>query len=219
MIKGQPFSYEEEVLSHETITSITEDEGKKILETTKRLFNDVGMEPILAFGTLLGAIRDNGIIKGDEDVDVFCDDESKLLESLPYFDENGLKLIRVFSGVFYSFRLNDRCYIDVYIITEYKFNIWKLYCYKVYGRAMPKKYFKSYEYIDFLGSKYKVPANSENLLAFWYGDSWRIPVRGHKFVYEVKPAYYWRRFKEIVKSIIKFMIGWKYWKHLVKKIE
>ena len=43
------------------------------------------------------------------------------------------------------------------------------------------------------------------------------PVRGHKFYYEVPSAYYWHSLKKRSKDAVKFCIGWKYWKHLVKE--
>ena len=76
---GTVFEYEKEVLSNETNSAITPENGKRILEQTHKLFQSRNMEFFLVFGTLLGAVRDKNIIKGDEDVDVACVDENSLL--------------------------------------------------------------------------------------------------------------------------------------------
>ena len=78
----------------------------------------------------------------------------------------------------------------------------------------PKKYFKNYTSVNFLGLDCKCPENPEDILEFWYGKTWRTPVRGHKFYYEVKSAYYLRR---IVKPFIQKLIGWYHWRHLLRK--
>lgn len=216
---GTVFEYEKEVLSNETNSAITPENGKRILEQTHKLFQSRNMEFFLVFGTLLGAVRDKNIIKGDEDVDVACVDENSLLYSLPYFKENGLFLVRAEKGHLYSFRMDSQSYIDVYIFKNLNFSIWKFYCISLYKFIIPKKYFRSFSKIDFLGKQYTIPSNPEDLLAFWYGKNWRTPVRGHKFIYEVKSAYHWHNFKRYVIPIIQKMIGWYHWRHFIKNIE
>lgn len=217
MIDGTPFHYEDESLSHETITAISPESGKRTLEVCKGLFLSRGLDVYLAFGTLLGAVRDKSIIKGDEDVDVYVEDEHVLRSNLPFFQENGLKLIRVIEGRVYSFRCEESSYIDVYILKKDVKSIWSFYCFYLNGWAMPKKYFKSEQEIEFLGTSYKCVKDPEELIAFWYGKNWRIPVRGHKFYYEVKSAYFWHNKSRIVRSVVQYCIGWRYWRHLVKR--
>ena len=69
IINNKFFSYEEEELSYETSTSITEEQVKETLQLVKDLFSQVGLEFYLYWGTLLGAVREHGVINGDEDVD------------------------------------------------------------------------------------------------------------------------------------------------------
>lgn len=213
-INGQPFIYENEIneLTYEKITSITPEAGKKILFKTKELFNNIGLKFYLAYGTLLGAIREHDIIPGDQDVDIMINDENKLYENLPYLYENGLKLCRIQQGILYSFRIDKEAYIDVYIIKSLSFSIWKPYCYAIAGFITPKKYLQKYTEIEFLDDKFLCPQTPEKIIEFWYGKHWRIPQSGKSYYYEVKTAYYWKKIKRKIKKIIKFIIGYNYWK-------
>ena len=220
-INGKPFTYQDEVedITHESIEPITEEQAGQLLETVKRLFDRVGLNFYLAFGTLLGAVRDHGVIPGDEDVDVFTDNEALLRENLQFLQDSGLDLIRFVEGRVYSFRTNDRAYIDVYILRKLRHSIWSLYCFHLDQYNTPKKYFRSYGQIEFLGGTYQCPSDPEQILEFWYGKSWRTPIKAHDFRYEVKSAYYWKKYTAKLKYFIQRMIGWYHWRHLVKKVD
>lgn len=217
-INGKQFEYKEEHLTYETIQPISHEDGKILLSKTKELFDSIGLNFYLAFGTLLGAVRDKAIIKGDEDIDIFITNENLLYANLPFLFQNGLKVIRIHKGILYSFRMNERCYIDVYILRPLPtYNFWSIYCFSLSGFVTPKIFFKNYQEIKFLDNIYMCPQNPEKLLEFWYGKNWEIPQKGHKYIYEVKSAYLWSKFKNMVistiKTIIKTCIGWKYWKN------
>lgn len=214
IIKGQNFVYEDAQLTRNDARPITIEEGTKLLSTAQQLFNNVGINIYLAFGTLLGAVRDKTIISGDEDVDVFIDCEEEVYNNLPYFQENGLKLIRYTKGKIFSFRLESHAYIDVYVLRPVTgFNIWSLYCNYLNMNITPKKFFKEYQDIYFLGIKCKCPKNPEKLLEFWYGKTWDTPIRGHNiFLYCEPSAYYWRRKGYYIKKAIFKLVGKEYHK-------
>ena len=75
MIDGKPFSYRDErgVISFTNNVAMNHDSGKKLLYKVKELFEIKHIRFSLAFGTLLGAVREHDLIKGDEDLDVFTD--------------------------------------------------------------------------------------------------------------------------------------------------
>lgn len=218
MINGEPFSYESEVITYDNNGVLDEKDAYPMLEATQRLLSERGVPVYLAFGTLLGAIREKGIIKGDEDIDVMTDNEDNLIQALPYLYENGLCLFRHVKGRVYSFFWKGtRSYIDIYIIRPMKRSAWSIYCYALDDKATPKKYFKEYQDIDFLGLKCRCPKDPEKIVEFWYGKDWRTPVRGHKFFYCVPSYHYWSIISYHTKNFIMTAIGWPYWRHLVLK--
>ncbi|MBO5059265.1 MAG: LicD family protein [Prevotella sp.] len=88
VINNAPFTFEDEILDlyYDNIRPITVDEAKNLLQTAKKLFDEKGIKFYLAFGTLLGAVRDKTLIKGDEDVDIYIEDEKSLYT--PVRDKN-----------------------------------------------------------------------------------------------------------------------------------
>lgn len=206
IINGTDFYYDREDLSYSHTHAMSHVEAQNILFKAKELLDSKGLRFFLAYGTLLGAIREHGFIKGDEDVDIAVDNEEHLISIIPYLEENDLHLIRVIPGNTYTFRTNEDCYIDMYILRPiFRFSIWSLYCYALCNLKTPKKYFKEYDKMEFLGKDFCCPKNPEKLIEFWYGKSWRTPVRGHKFYYEVKSAYYWRLYiAPYLKKIVLF---------------
>lgn len=227
-VEGKPFCYNDEIedISYDNISAISEGEARFLLDTTQKLFSKINLDFFLAFGTLLGAVRDKMLIQGDEDVDVFIEDEDLLRRNLPFLNDNGYNVCRIDEGILYSFRINgSKAYIDVYIRRKLPLSIWSLWCTCLYNRAVPRKFLNRKTQISFLGGVYHIPAHPEKLLEFWYGKDWRTPVRGHNFTYETPSRYWWHNkgqykfelCKYYFKLPFKILIGWKYWKHLVKK--
>lgn len=228
IIEGKPFTYDDEIddITYETISPVSVEDARDLLQTTKRLFNQCGIRFSLAFGTLLGAVRDKTIIKGDEDVDVFVEDEEKLRKHLPFLQENGLKVCRISEHYLFSFHTNNKSYIDVYFKAKLPFSIWSLWCDSLLCKAVPRRYIDRFDKIEFLGDEYLCPHKPERILAFWYGKDWRTPVSGHHFTYD-SPSHYWwvhkgkfkyERLKANIKRPIKFLFGWKYWRKYVKGV-
>ncbi len=209
-IKGRIFEYEEEHLDIHTSPEISQDDARELLLHTQDVFLHNGMDVYLSFGTLLGAVRDKNFVKGDFDVDVFVKNEDKLLLSLWDIRQGGLKLIRVLPHKVYTFRLatNPKCYIDVYIMRK-SFSLWGFYCYELNGLMIPKKYLQEGK-ISFLGRSFKCPAKPENLLRFWYTETWKTPIGkfDKKYRYEVSSHYYYKIGKDFLKRNIKKLYNW-----------
>lgn len=214
-IDGKPFSYEEEDLSFATITPISAPEALEVLKLSKKLLGEKGLNFYLYWGTLLGAVREKGVIKGDEDVDVYIDDEEKFRRNIPYFHANGMKLIRSLRGMVYSFRATNNCYIDFYVVRPLKWSIWRWSCMRIVEYNQPKWIFQEHQEIDFMGEKFLCPKDPEKVLSVLYGPTWRTPIKGHKFPSEVKSAYYYHCFVKIVKKIIRYDDWYMY----IKKVE
>lgn len=194
IVKGKPFTYNDEgdEMTYETISPICVDDAKKLLAKTKELFDKCGIRFCLAFGTLLGAIREGSIIKGDEDVDVFVESEEKLWNNIPFLYENGLRICRIEEKYVYSFHVDNKSYIDVYFKAKLPFSVWSLWCDSLLCRAVPRRYISKYDSFNFLGVDCLVPHRPERILEFWYGKSWRVPKKGHIYTYETPSRYWWK---------------------------
>ena len=172
-------------------------------------------------GILLGAIRDNDLIKWDWDIEisVFSD------ELLPKIDlitnklkENGFEIKKIN-------KKEDDSKID--FIGKYPgdvtgYTIWSWNYSKlrdVYWRrelSIPSKFLNKFSKIHFMGRQFNCPQNPEEYLEFAYGN-WKVPLRSTD-----KDLYNTKRYKNKKKSIITNLIHafkkmiYELWK-LVKK--
>lgn len=138
----------------------------------------------MAYGTLLGAVRENDFISHDEDIDLFMsvDDEEKLREALFDLREGGFEVCRYDRRGLISF-MREGEYIDIYIFHEKTPGV------VVCGREiMPEHFLRNLSPFTFLGHEYLAPREYERYLSFFYGDDWRIPV---KYYHYELPA--WKR--------------------------
>lgn len=209
------YKYSEEQLDINELPPITYEDAKDILFMTQDIMNKINLDIYLAYGTLLGAVREKNFIKGDLDVDVYVKDEKTLFENLEYIEKNGLKLIRALKHSLYSFRNEKKpnCYIDIYIMNR-PFSIWSLYCMRIEGRYVPIRYVQDGR-ISFLGRTFCCPANPEKVLEFWYCDTWNVPIGKFEkqYKYDVNTHYYYAKvmlfIRNTIKCFLKVILGEK----------
>lgn len=211
-INGRPFTYMDEVGDPYIFNPMTTTDMEEILETTAKLLSDCDISFCLAFGTLLGAVRERYFIKGDDDVDIIVTDEEKLFASLPYLYEHGLYVNRIYKTELYSFHLEGRRgHVDMYILRPINKWIYKNWCVSIRGHYTPKRFFMV---IDSGGcyikqKAYPCPQHPEDLLEWWYGKTWRIPQPGKAtldvFLRRVQlfPHECWRKGKNRLKRLFK----------------
>lgn len=176
LIDGEKFHFNEQELFHGRKTM-----DLKIAEENIKIFHSIihnsGVRYGLMFGTLLGAIRENGFIKHDEDTDIYVlsEDKDAFFRLLPQFKQNGLEVVRDEGHYISLMRKNE--YIDIYF-----FNLRRKFTFKKY-RFLKDNFEveafhleKSIER-DFLGVEIMVPKDSEKVLVKLYGKDWRIPKK------------------------------------------
>ena len=191
-INGQPFWYEAVDLKFAQGDVITHEQAQDILFKMKDLLDEKGICFWLIYGTLLGAVREKDFISYDFDVDIQTNEYDKLLSIIPWLDEHGMKLIRVQPGYVYTFSMGS-VYIDIYIAHKapFPFNLW---CYWLNGNIVPKRLIMPLTEMEFLGKRFRVPAQPEKLMEFFYGKSWRTPIPGVHGQYDIYPVYLYRRY-------------------------
>ncbi len=169
---------------------------KKVMDYNKIPF-------FLAFGTLLGAIRENDFIDYDEDVDIIILDEYRdnFLSILFEFQKIDLKVCRYERDLLSLIRDNE--YIDIYFFKK-KFGERRVCNYI----SIPNYFLKKNVTISFLNTKFSIPQNPEKFLNYVYGKDWRIPKKNFhkkKMRFEVKIKKFLKKLipKKIVNTIVK----------------
>lgn len=159
----------------------------KVLKEVKQILGSFGVTFFLRQSTCLGAIRDNGFIPWDIDVDIGSViglhglTEESLDQIVVGFRNNGF-LTRIERGdsIIYLLlvKLSIRCdWICFKIIDDYivQFPFLKT----------PLSLFTNLKEITFLDEKFYVPNPPEEYLRHKYGDDWQIPKRWGEFEEDV----------------------------------
>jgi len=151
--------------------------------------NDIN-DWFIFFGTLLGVVRENSCIKGDDDLDIMINHDRQKLGSI--FEKNGFKFkpknfgindqkkllktlpSRIYTSVdFYLCDVNDKNYFSPWQNVEVQ-NV-------------------EIETIQWRDTQINIPNNSESLLEKIYGENWRTPIESDKI-----GGIYDKSFKKII---------------------
>lgn len=163
----------------------------------------------LAFGTLLGAIREHGFIKHDMDIDVALWSDTDAKKVCRLLEENGFKRLHeivvddgdfareesyekygIKIDLFYFYPSDRRGLYSTCVFVPFKDCLtWKDSLSK-YGGALPLQLFlpmeREVEYLPFESIKLPVTKSALDFVETRYGKNWRIP--DPTFVYP-KPGY------------------------------
>lgn len=169
--------------------------GSKVLVELEEILCSNGIRHFFDFGTLLGIVRDNGIISGDGDIDigVIIDstEDKKKIESL--LNNKNIEKVRQFDIENYgvaeeSYFYKKKVRFDLHYYYGYEDERFCFLFYKLPGReySSPKTFdsvkvqvhnLTISEY-EFNSKKISLPKNPKNIIVQKYGVNWRIPDRG-----------------------------------------
>ena len=165
--------------SFETLQPIDVTTAEKVLKEIKQILDELGGTFFLSSGVCLGAIRDNGLIPWDDDLDVGS------VIGLHGLTEKSI------DRVVTAFRDND--FITAVMRQDQQISVpllkssirTDLQCNRIIdgsifnypGIRTPIRLFTHLKEIDFLGEKFYVPNPPEEYLRLKYGEDWRTPKK------------------------------------------
>ncbi len=165
--------------SYENLQPIDVAMAEKVLKEIKQILDELGVTFFLHSGVCLGAIRDNGIMPWDDDLDLgviigLNGFKEELIGSIvSTFRENGF-----ITGVRHSDQHISIPLLKYSVRTDLQFHHSKNH--KIYhypGILIPLSLFTDLKEIDFLGEKFYVPNPPEEYLRLKYGEDWRTPKK------------------------------------------
>jgi lipopolysaccharide cholinephosphotransferase len=176
-----------------------------------KILDKLKIKYFLQTGILLGAIRDNDLIKWDWDIEisVFSNEFEKKI------DHVAKKLEKEFSIININKKHNDfkidflgkyNKHITTYTIFAWNYSKKK----KIFWRKefiVPEKFLLKFSKIKFLGKKFNCPYKPKEYLTYAYGN-WKIPLRTsnkEKYLtknFKNKYIYYFLKLKHFIKKII-----------------
>ena len=185
------------------------------------ILDNLKINYFLQTGILLGAIRDNDLIKWDWDIEisVFSKEFFPLVDLVANnLEKNGFKILKK------NKKMDDSKidFIGEYPkeVTGYTIFSWNYSeiknSYWRRGLSVPSKFLKNLSTIKFFGRHFKCPNNPEAYLEFAYGN-WKIPLRTSD-----KEMYMTKNFRNKIKYLISNLktdflrIIYRLWK-LIKK--
>ena len=179
----------------------------RVLLKTVEILNEFDYDYFLCNGTLLGVIRDSKLIPWDTDLDIGMTQEidrnilrDRFLNKGFHLNDDGYGsdyLTLEYENVrldFNFFSPRDHELVTLWNVPRQDFMPRKVlgvlhrlripskmltWCWTLEGYALPLEMTLPSREITFLGRSVKIPSNPETVLAYTYGENWKIPRRDY----------------------------------------
>ena len=182
---------------------LDQEAARYLLITMNQVLREHEIVMIPMFGTLLGAIREHGFIKKDDDVDVviYAKDKDKILDLRPVLEKYDIHLYCYVLPWIFTFEYKGMT-CDVYPLYESVWP-WTNHYYLLLEKYISRSFFDKTEDYELFGETFKVPEHPEKILAYLYGKTWRIPQ-------SVKPKiesrlFFWRYAHRFVEKCLRYV--------------
>lgn len=173
--------------------------GNDVLYKTCDIFNELGIKYFVAWGTLLGIVREQRLIKHDVDIDLGILDNVADV-SARIRSEMEAKSFRKVRTFFY----NDKIVAETYELNNVHVGFFyyeqegnsDYFCYSFWDRVENSDEYHAYKHeqkingfqkIIFNGQEICIPQEPEDLLSQLYGADWRIPNKNWEM--SMSPTY------------------------------
>ena len=184
------------------------------LRDVKRIFDQMGIVFFIGSGTCLGAIRENGFIPWDDEMDTASViglhglTEEIINQGIAAFTDNG----------YYVHVGRSSLYVGISMVKSGIRVDWT--CHRIIGDNIcqypavntPLKLFTDLKEICFIGEKFLVPNPPEEYLRIKYGPEWKVP-KGPGFekdvVEKIPDGDLLSRFRRIDQFLAKHVLPWR----------
>ena len=152
---------------------INKEISKENLLLFKKILDNNEVKFILAYGTLLGAIRENGFISHDEDTDVIIldEDRQRFIDILFELRQHGFEVGRYEDDLLSIIKNGE--YIDIYIFKHSKLG-YRTMC----GEMIKEHYLINTIKYELFDVEFDIPEKYIGYLEYYYGKNWRTPIKG-----------------------------------------
>ena len=155
-----------------------------------------GIEIIICYGTLLGAVRNQSFLAHDDDVDLLVlyknvhsrkeaiEQEKMLCE---HFENNNIKVRRKPKGIgFWATDPKTKIQLDMFACWEPENGRTMLMMEHLEYRTIDTNILSPPSEVELLGIKFPAPSRSKDFLQERYGKGWETPDPYHEFPWPVK---------------------------------